>query len=312
MPSFAKGSVAAIGVFDGVHRGHQALLRRARQIADRRNLPLVVITFHPHPLAVVRPEAEPAHLTTIGHRVALLGEAGATGVRLLSFTAQMARMSAADFVQSVLVTELGASHVVVGQNFRFGHRASGDTVMLRDLGREAGFGVDAVMLTAGERGQIWSSSHIREALHRGDVQEAAIGLGRLHRVTGVVVHGDHRGRDLGYPTANLDPAGAGYGGEAAIPADGVYAGRLLRFGGAEIETLPAAISVGTNPTFAGERDRRVEAYVLDRDDLDLYGEVVAVEFVQRLRGMTAFAGLPGLLAQMRTDVDRCRSILRTS
>jgi riboflavin kinase/FMN adenylyltransferase len=189
--------------------------------------------------------------------------------------------------------------VVVGENFRFGRRAAGDVRMLRELGASAGFMVDAVSLlppsAATDGDPVLSSTWIRAQVAAGNADAAASALGRPHRLEGVVVHGDHRGRDLGYPTANLDVAP-----RLAIPADGIYAGWL--------DNLPAAISIGTNPTFEGTT-RRVEAYVIDRADLDLYGRRLALDIVTRLRDMVAFDGVEALLVQMADDVRRSREFL---
>jgi riboflavin kinase/FMN adenylyltransferase len=309
-PQFSTGAVVAIGVFDGVHRGHRALLARARAEADERRLPLVVVTFHPHPLAVVRPGSEPDQLATIRHRVELLADAGADAVHLLDFTLELSRTEPADWVRATLVP-MPARAVVVGENFRFGHRAAGDAALLQKLGAEYGFDVLPVPLVAENDGaDVWSSSRIRTALAEGDLATVARGLGRPHMLEGLVVHGDHRGRELGYPTANLNPVAAGYGGPVAVPRDGVYAGWLVlnphRPGSAH---LPAAISIGTNPTFEGVSGRRVEAYVLDRDDLAIYGQVVGLEFVERLRDQQSFPAVADLVAQMDRDVARTRQVL---
>jgi riboflavin kinase/FMN adenylyltransferase len=309
-PQFARGAVVAIGVFDGVHRGHQALLELARSEADGRNLPLVVVTFQPHPLAVVRPGSEPPQLATIRHRVELLAAAGADAVHLLEFTTDLSRTEPADWVRATLAP-MPARAVVVGENFRFGHQAAGDVALLRSLGDEHGFDVLPVPLLADPAdGPVWSSSRIRAALAEGDLATVADGLGRPHTVEGQVVQGDQRGRELGYPTANLNPAAAGYGGPVALPKDGVYAGWLVlnphRPGMAH---LPAAVSVGTNPTFEGSGERRIEAYVLDRDDLWLYQQLVAVEFIERLRDQASFADVEELVAQMGLDVRRTRQVL---
>ena len=210
---------------------------------------------------------------------------------------ELASLSAEAFVHDVLTGRLHATAVVVGADFRFGARAGGDVALLERLGSDLGFTVDAVPLTGdGER---WSSTRIRAMVAAGDVAVAAAALGRLHRVEGPVVRGDQRGRTIGYPTANL-----ALEQDAAIPADGIYAGWLTCTEG----RLPAAISIGTNPTFGGTV-RRVEAYVLDRDDLELYGEHVAVDFVERLRDTLTFDGVEPLVAQMRRDVDRARILL---
>lgn len=296
-------SVVAIGVFDGVHRGHQYLLDRAVQAARRRGVAAVVVTFDPHPLAVVRPGHEPLALASLDRRLDLLAGLGLDAVCVLPFSTELSRLSAEDFAVGVLADRLHVVEVVVGENFRFGHKAAGDVDLLTSLGRRHGFAVDAVP-TVGDTEQ-WSSTRVRAALDVGDVETAAELLGRPYRVEGEVVVGDRRGRALGYPTANLARTPG-----VAVPADGVYAGYLVtdlltdRLTGAE--RLPAAISVGTNPTFDGS-EQRVEAYALDRDDLDLYGAVVGVEFTSRLRDTVRFDSVDDLLAQMAEDVADTRA-----
>jgi riboflavin kinase / FMN adenylyltransferase len=292
-------SVVTVGNFDGVHLGHQHVIdlvvARAREIGATS----VVVTFDPHPMSVIHPGGAPLALTTLDHRLALLEQRGLDGTLVLPFTADLARLSPENFVRDVLVDALHVREVHVGENFRFGHRASGNVDTLRHVGSAHGFTVHPVPLArAGEA--VWSSTYVRQCLAEGDVAEAARTLGRLHRVEGPVVEGDKRGRELGYPTANLD-----VDEHTAIPADGIYAGWLTRASG---ERLPAAISIGTNPTFGG-RHRRVEAYVLDRDDLELYGEHVAVDFAERLRDTLTFDGVDALLVQMAEDVDRARALL---
>lgn len=303
-------SVVCIGVFDGVHRGHRAIINATRQLADVVGGRVVAVTFDPHPSAVVRPDTQPLMLSTLDQRVALLGEAGADAVLVLTFTSELATWTPAEFVERVLVDGLHAVGVVVGEGFRFGHRAAGDAALLEKLGAAHDFVVAPLSLEVGavvehgDAGQVaWSSTYIRQCVLEGDVAEAARALQRPHRIEGVVVHGDHRGRELGYPTANLDPVA-----HAAIPADGVYAGWLVRGRSGTAEPLPAAISIGTNPTFDGE-ERRVEVYVLDRTDLDLYGESVAFDFVERLRPTLKFDGVDPLIVQMKQDVDRARAVL---
>ncbi len=300
VPAGLEASGVTIGNFDGVHRGHRAVLSRARAAADRLDAPLVAVIFDPHPMAVLRPEHAPSMLTSIEERAALLEDAGVDHVFVLPFDLSVAKWSPQEFVDRVLVDALHARAVVVGANFRFGSRASGDVAFLREAGAAAGFTAEGVELDGGP--QVWSSTYIRTCLAAGDVAGAAEALGRPVTVRGTVTQGDQRGREIGYPTANVptDP-------QAAAPADGVYAGRLRRLDTGE--TFPAAISIGTNPTFEGERDRRVESYVLDRTDLDLYGVEVEVELVERLRGMVAFDGLDPLLEQMAADVDRARDVL---
>lgn len=303
-PGFGP-SVVSVGVFDGVHRGHGHVLGRAVERATRLDVPPVVVTFDPNPVAVLRPDAAPAELSTLEHRLelfgALLDRRPGAATLVLPFTRELAAESAEGFVDRVLVGALGARAVVVGANFRWGARAAGDVALLEALGARRGFAVEAVAL-AGDAGSTWSSTEIRRRIAAGDVEGAALALGRPHRVEGLVVPGDRRGRTIGYPTANL----AG-GGRAAVPADGIYAGWLTvpARGGTR---LPAAISVGTNPTFGGS-SRRVEAYVLDRDDLDLYGRVVAVEFLARLRDSERFETVAALVAQMDRDVARTRELL---
>jgi riboflavin kinase/FMN adenylyltransferase len=296
-------SAVTIGNFDGVHRGHQAVLGLVVDIARAQALRAVAITFDPHPLAVLYPDRAPQPLSTTDHKLVLLAETGLDAVLVMRFTRELALWSPRRFVQEVLVDALRAQEVVVGSDTRFGHRNEGDVRSLTDLGEELGFGVQ-VVADLGRRGheRRWSSTWVRELIATGDVAGAAEVLGRPHRVTGEVVHGDHRGRELGYPTANLAPDSIG-----AVPADGIYAGWLVRT--ASDERLPAAISVGSNPTFDGTQ-RRVEAYVLDRTDLELYDEIVALEFVERLRPTLRFDGIEELTRQMASDVDRSRSLLR--
>lgn len=300
-PSAAQACVASIGTFDGVHRGHRVVLGTARAEADARDLPLTVLTFDPHPMAVVRPGHQPPAIATVRHRVELLGQAGADAVLVLPFDSTMASMSADDFAAAVLVRSLGAQSVVVGEDFRFGHRAAGDIAVLTEIGGEAGFDTVAVA-PVGHDGIRWSSTEVRRRIAAGDVEGAAQVLGHLFEVEGPVVVGDQRGRQLGYPTANVAVAEG-----MLVPADGVYAGYLRRL--ADPATLlPAAVSVGTNPTFDGTH-RRVEAYVMDPPELDLYGHEVAVSVVHQLRGQLRFEDVDALVRQMDADVARARSLL---
>jgi riboflavin kinase/FMN adenylyltransferase len=289
-----------IGNFDGVHRGHRAVIDRARAVTATLGHPLVAVTFDPHPMAVLRPEHAPSVLTTIEARAELLAQAGVDHVLALPFSREIAGWSPTEFVDRVLVRTLHAAVVVVGANFRFGSRAAGDVAQLREAGESRGFSVEGIALDGGP--QVWSSTYVRTCLGEGDVAGAAEALGRPFAVRGRVVEGDRRGRELGYPTANV-PLAAGL----AAPADGVYAGWLTRLD--TRDRFPAAISVGTNPTFAGDRDRRVEAYALDRDDLELYGVEVEVAFADRLRGMVRFDGVEPLLEQMADDVRRTRAVV---
>ncbi|MET0998534.1 MAG: bifunctional riboflavin kinase/FAD synthetase, partial [Marmoricola sp.] len=268
-------------------------------------LPVVAVTFDPHPMAVLRPEHAPLALTDIPRRCALLGESGVDDVLVIPFSRDIAAWSPQEFVDRVIVDGLHAAVVVVGGNFRFGAKAAGDVAMLTEAGTSRDFRVEGVALDGGP--QVWSSTYVRTCLAGGDVEGAAEALGRPYAVVGAVVRGDERGRELGYPTANVPTGGL------AAPADGVYAGWLTVLDATtklpDGEPMPAAISVGTNPTFDGERDRRVEAYVLDRTDLELYGELVEVSFVARIRGMVKFDGIDELVETMAQDVVRTRELL---
>lgn len=285
-------NVGAIGVFDGVHRGHRALLAQARSMGGH----LVAVTFDPHPRQVVAGTA-PTSLATVPQRVALLREAGADDVVVLDFTPELAAMSAHEFVTSILVGRLALDAVVVGENFRFGAQAHGDVALMAQIGEPLGLRVTSVPMV-GDGIQRWSSSRIRALIEAGEIDAANAGLDRPYRVTGTVEHGAGRGRTLGYPTANLALIA-----NPTIPADGVYAGYLDAGEGA----WPAAISIGTNPQFGSDL-RTVEAYVLDRAE-DLYGRVVELAFVGRLRGQRTFDDVGGLVAQMAMDVAQVRDIL---
>ncbi|HSS67815.1 MAG TPA: bifunctional riboflavin kinase/FAD synthetase [Nocardioidaceae bacterium] len=299
-----KPSVATVGNFDGVHRGHRHVVAQARELADRLGgLPVVAVTFDPHPMTVIRPDLAPLALATLDQRVSLLGLAGADAVLVVTFDEALAQTSPEDFVRDILLDGVGAAGVVVGENFRFGHRAAGDVDLLRLLAAERGAEVVGLPLD-GAHGETWSSSYIRSALAEGDVEAAAEALGRPYSVSGVVQRGEQRGRELGFPTANVPVSAT----STAVPADGVYAGRLRRLDRDVDVWLPAAISVGTNPTFDGTQ-RTVESYVLDRDDLELYDVAVEVAFAERLRGMERFDSIDALITQMRDDVDRARALL---
>jgi riboflavin kinase/FMN adenylyltransferase len=297
-------SVVTIGVFDGVHRGHQRIVARAVETAAELGLPVVVVTFDPHPDEVVRPGTHPPLLCTARREWELLAGLGVDAILVIPFTLEFSQLGPDEFVRAVLADRLHAARVVVGENFRFGHKAAGDVALLAELGEKYEFTAEGVPLLT-EGGVTISSTGIRTMLAAGDVAGAAHDLGRPHRVEGVVVRGHQRGRSLGFPTANLETLP-----HTAIPADGVYAGWLARLDidGRELDRWPAAISVGTNPTFDG-RERAVEAYALDRDDLDLYGEHVAVDFVSRLRPTLKFSSAADLVVQMHADVDDARRLL---
>ena len=279
-------------------------MERAAEIARSRDLPLVVITFDPHPDEVIRPGSHPPLLTSTRRKAELLAALGADAVCALPFSLEFSRLSPDEFVRIVLFERLHATAVVVGDNFRFGYRAAGDVALLAQLGEKYDFTAEGVPLLVAD-GITISSTYIRERLAAGDVEGAAAALGRPHRVEGVVVRGHLRGRALGFPTANLETPP-----HTAIPADGVYAGWLasLDLDGNQTGRWPAAISVGTNPTF-GEGERTVEAYALDRDDLDLYGVHACIDFTARLRGHERFDTVDALVTQMREDVSQVRSLL---
>ncbi|MDR7300638.1 bifunctional riboflavin kinase/FAD synthetase [Haloactinomyces albus] len=307
--------VVTIGVFDGVHRGHQKLIEHAVRRARQRDLPCVLVTFDPHPAEVVRPGSHPAQLTTLRRRAELVEQLGVDVFCVLPFTMELSRMPPDEFVHEILVEKLHAAVVVVGENFTFGHKAAGNIELLDRLGERFGFEAEPAGLLAGptdgsdvaEQAVTFSSTYIRSCIDAGDVEAAAVALGRRHRLEGIVVRGAGRGgSELGFPTANLSTPQY-----AAIPADGVYACWFThrRRGSTESpRTLPAAVSVGSNPTFSG-RERTVEAFVLDVD-ADFYGEYAELDFVRRLRGMIRFDSPEELVDQMQQDVVDTRACLR--
>jgi riboflavin kinase / FMN adenylyltransferase len=315
-------SVVTIGVFDGVHRGHQEIIGHTVKRARDLGLQSVVVTFDPHPAEVVRPGSHPAVLTEPARKAELIEGLGVDALCVQPFTREFSRLPPEGFVHDVLVEHLHAALVVEGENFRFGHRAVGDMALLERLGRTFGFAVEVAPLVTSD-GRPYSSTYIRSCVAAGEVGEAAAALGRAHRLEGVVVRGDGRGRDLGFPTANL--LCSRY---AAIPADGVYAAWLVRRPHRQpadrhaadrhaadrhpaerqlADRVMAAVSIGTNPTFSGQ-ERRVEAYVLDFDG-DLYGERLALDFVTRLREMRRYDSVGPLLTQIGQDVADTRAAL---
>ncbi|CAM5383680.1 bifunctional riboflavin kinase/FAD synthetase [Streptomyces abikoensis] len=295
-------SVVTIGSYDGVHRGHQLIIGRAVERARELGVPSVVVTFDPHPSEVVRPGSHPPLLAPHHRRAELMAGLGVDAVLILPFTAEFSKLSPAEFVVKVLVDKLHAKLVVEGPNFRFGHRAAGTVDFLAELGATYDYGVEVIDLhVSGEAGggEPFSSTLTRRLVAEGDVAGAMEILGRPHRVEGVVVRGAQRGRELGYPTANVETLP-----HTAIPADGVYAGWLT----VEGESMPAAISVGTNVQFDAT-ERTVEAYAIDRTDLDLYGLHAAVDFLGYLRGMEKFESIEALLLCMAGDVKRARDMV---
>jgi riboflavin kinase/FMN adenylyltransferase len=295
-------SVVTIGSYDGVHRGHQLIIGRAVERARELGLKSVVVTFDPHPSEVVRPGSHPPLLAAHHRRAELMEALGVDALLILPFTAEFSQLTAGEFIETVLVDALHAKLVVEGPNFRFGHKAAGDVGFLSAMGLTHDYDVDIIDLyvtgDAGD-GRPFSSTLARRLIAEGDVEGAMEILGRPHRVEGVVVRGEQRGRELGFPTANVETLP-----HTAIPADGVYAGWLH----VEGEAMPAAISVGTNPHFDGTA-RTVEAYAIDRVGLDLYGLHVAVDFLTYLRGMEKFDSIDALLERMADDVKRARELV---
>ena len=291
-------SVVCVGFFDGVHRGHQTIIRRAVRHAQGTGVRSVVVTFDRHPMEVVNPGSQPKLLMTLARRAATLASLDVDLVVVMPFDDDLRHLSPDAFVDHVLAGRLRAQHVIVGANFRFGHRAAGDVAVLNELGPQRGFTTEAVTLLEVE-GAVVSSTEIRGAVERGDVERAARLLGRPHLVDGVVVRGDRRGVGLGFPTANLQT-----GRRVAIPERGVYAGAFHLSDG----TLqPCATNVGVNPTFGGQ-DLRIEAYLLDWSG-DLYGMGAAVDFRHRLRDELTFDGADALVEQMHADVAEARRLL---
>ena len=301
----ARGAVVTIGVYDGVHRGHVEVLRLVRELADARGLDAVCVTFDRHPAEVVRPESAPKQLTTLEQRLELLDATGHLDTcYVLTFDETRSKEPAEDFVREVLVEGFRARLVVVGADFHFGHRRGGNVPLLERMGAEFGFGVVGLGLVAADEdptGEPYSSTRIRELLAIGEVAAAARLLGRPHEVRGTVEIGDRRGRDLGYPTANLAVPD-----RICLPDDGVYAGTLVD---GDRRERPAAVSLGTRPTFYAEAGASLlEAYVLDFDG-DLYGQYVKVRFLERLRGQERFDTVDDLIAQMARDVAATRAVV---
>jgi len=296
--------VVTLGNFDGMHRGHQEVLGQVRVEAGRREALAVALTFDPHPAFVHRPESAPGQIMGLADKLAVMEKLGLDGVLVVPYTLEFAQQTPEEFVRNVFVDTLHACTVVVGHDVRFGKGNTGDLATMVELGATLGF--DVVVVDDEGHDRRWSSTWVREALTSGDVDTAAQVLGRWHSMSGEVVHGAARGRDLGFPTANLSPDACGI-----IPADGIYAGWLTDERG---HRWPSAISVGSNPTFVGV-SRQVEAFVIDRPEepveaFDLYGQHVVVEFVKRLRGMVAYTGAEALIEQMHCDVDESREILQ--
>jgi riboflavin kinase/FMN adenylyltransferase len=300
-PDFGPSAVT-IGKFDGVHSGHRAVIGELLTVAERLELVPTVVTFDRHPLALLNPAACPPSLLSNEQKIERLAATGVEATLMLAFDRARSEQAPEDFVRQVLVDALHAKVVFVGSDFRYGAQGSGTVDTLTAAGREYGFEIRLVDEVRAREGRRASSTWIREALAAGNVHEAGELLGALPTVRSVVVRGEQRGRTLGFPTANLRP-----GPEGLIPADGVYAGWLTVDGA----RYPAAISIGDNPTFDGVPARQVEAYVLDQD-IDLYDKTVEVSFVDYVRGMKKFSGIPELVAEIEHDVSRVRGILGES
>ena len=292
-----------IGNFDGVHRGHQALIAAARRAEPGASV--TAVTFWPHPMSVIRPDHAPLLLSSLAERKRLLARCGVDRVEVVDFTAEVAQWSPEEFVARI-IAPLQPTRIVVGENFRFGFRASGDVATLTELGRGT-FVVTGLPLSD-SAALPDSSTRVREAIAEGDLDTVTGLLGHEFRFTGVVVKGEQRGREMGFPTANILIEA-----DRATPPDGIYAGWVTCLDDPAApppveQRWPAAISVGTNPTFDG-RFRVVESYVLDRTDLELYGVEIAVDFVARLRGQVRYTGMEALIEQMHLDVDQARRLL---
>ena len=285
--------VVAIGIFDGVHAGHQQIIATAKHQGD-----VTVMTFDPHPTSVFAPERTPTQLINIKDRIELLKKAGASAVDVVNFNKDFSQLTPDQFIEDILIGRFSAEHVVIGENFNFGYKAQGTPKYLTEVGPKYGFGVSIVKLQE-DRGSTISSSRIRNLIIDGQIERANELLTRNFYLKGPVIHGEKRGREIGYPTANI-----GLTPLATIPADGVYAGWLS----VGEERWAAAISIGTNPTFPGVRGRQVEAYALDQLGLDLYDQEAKIEFGYRLRDTLKFDGLPPLLEQMKKDCDQAREL----
>lgn len=301
VPAGFGPSAVTIGKFDGLHTGHRVVIDDLLGLAGD-DLEPVVVTFDRNPLELLHPDRCPAPLVGLDQKLELLASVGVAATVVLRFDEALAGIEPEVFVDEVLLGPLGMRRLLVGDDFRFGHRGRGDVALLERMGAERGFTVGVQRQVTREARRV-SSTWIRELLGAGAIEEAADLLGRAPAVRGEVVHGAHRGRELGFPTANLAQQSDGM-----IPADGVYAGRLVDRSLHPPVSYPAAISVGSNPTFDGVPPKQVEAHVLD-ETLDLYGHLVDVEFTRRIRGQVAYEGIDPLIAQIAVDVQQVRALV---
>ena len=306
LPLGAPRRVLAIGTFDGVHVGHQAVIQRAIDLAAERGLPSMALTFEPQPIAVLRPELKPAVLTHIALKSQLIESLGVMELLVLPFTRAFSRIRAERFAEMLVSPPVGADAVVVGENFRFGNGGSGTVEMLAQFGRSRALTVECPPMVASADGKPISSTRIRRLIATDQVAAVIPLLGRMHSVEGVVVSGDGRGRGMGIPTANLEvPA------DSAMPSRGVYAGRAVLATGRSA----AAINIGVAPTFATAAEPRatvrLEAFLLDHDGSDLYGQTMRIDFVNRLRDERRFESKEALLAQIDEDIARVRELTGT-
>ncbi|XCB30368.1 bifunctional riboflavin kinase/FAD synthetase [Arcanobacterium hippocoleae] len=305
VPSDFGDTAVTIGIFDGMHKGHSEILAQTVAAARKRGIKAVALTFEPHPRIVHNPETNLKLVISLADRLARLEAAGIDAVFVQKYNLEFAATEPLDFIENILIRVLHAKAVVVGEDVRFGRGNSGDGKLLAEYGKEFGIQVKIISDLCDESGRRWSSTWVRELLADGDVAGAAKVLGRPHRIRGVVEHGFKRGRELGFPTANLSGDGLG-----EVPAQGVYAGWLVQDvpGAKAVINLPAAISIGMNPQFGGER-MTVEAHVLGRSDLNLYGKEIAIDFIDYLRPMMKFDSVTALLTQMDQDLRNCALIL---
>ena len=299
VPAGFGPSAVTVGKFDGLHAGHRAVIAKLLDVSAERDLVPTVVTFDRNPLSLLRPDLCPDPLVSNAQKAELLEEAGVEATLMVTFDDDFRQMSAEDFVSKILVGALHATVLLVGRDFRFGSRGAGDVALLESLAGEHGYEVILIDDVTPDGPRRVSSTWVRELLAEGDVKGAARLLGGFPSLRATVVHGAHRGRELGYPTANLAPEVEGF-----VPADGVYAAWLT----VRDERYPAAVSVGNNPTFDGVPARQVEAHALDQD-FDIYGEKVTLEFVERIRGMVKYTTVEALVEQIAKDEEIARGIL---